>query len=317
MGRATVQGADRPAQAAPDPAWTAVMEDFLAHLSVERRASPRTLSTYRAQLSALAADLAARGAIGWDALRADEVRTAMAHAHREGLSPRSVALRLAALRSLLRFRRQQRGAPELDPTRGLKAPKAARRLPAVLDADSVTRLMEIPEGERLSARDRAILELFYSSGLRLSELAGLRWAELDLAEGSVRVLGKGAKTRIVPVGSHAREALLALRSEGAAGPDDPVFGNGRGGALSPRAIQARVRHWAQRQGIWQRVHPHLLRHSFASHLLESSGDLRAVQELLGHADIATTQVYTHLDFQHLAQVYDRAHPRARRSKSGE
>jgi integrase/recombinase XerC len=185
----------------------------------------------------------------------------------------------------------------------------------VLDADSITRLLEIPEGERLSTRDRAILELLYSSGLRLSELASLRWADLDLDDGSVRVLGKGAKTRIVPVGRLARQALLALRAERAAAPTDPVFDNGRGGALSPRAIQARVRYWAQRQGLWQRVHPHLLRHSFASHLLESSGDLRAVQELLGHADIATTQVYTHLDFQHLAAVYDRAHPRARRSRS--
>ncbi len=317
MAKPTRQPVADKGPSALDPAWPAAIEDFLSHLAIERRSSPRTVTTYRAQLSALAADLAARGAIGWDALRADEVRTAISHAHREGLSPRSVALRLAALRSLLRFRRQQRGAPELDPTRGLKAPKAGRRLPAVLDADSVTRLVEIPAGERLSARDRAILELFYSSGLRLSELAGLRWADLDLEGGSVRVLGKGAKTRIVPVGSLAREALLALRAESPGEGTAPVFGNGRGGALSPRAIQARVRHWAQRQGIWQRVHPHLLRHSFASHLLESSGDLRAVQELLGHADIATTQVYTHLDFQHLAQVYDRAHPRARRSRSGE
>jgi integrase/recombinase XerC len=291
------------------------IEDFLAYLAVERRSSSRTLTAYRAQLTALAAELAALGATGWDALRVEAVRTVLSHAHRAGLSPRSIALRLSALRSLLRFRRQQRGAPEIDPTRGLKAPKAGRRLPAVLDADSITRLLEIPEGERLSTRDRAILELLYSSGLRLSELASLRWADLDLDDGSVRVLGKGAKTRIVPVGRLARQALLALRAERAAAPTDPVFDNGRGGALSPRAIQARVRYWAQRQGLWQRVHPHLLRHSFASHLLESSGDLRAVQELLGHADIATTQVYTHLDFQHLAAVYDRAHPRARRSRS--
>jgi integrase/recombinase XerC len=159
-----------------------------------------------------------------------------------------------------------------------------------------------------------MLELFYSSGLRLSELCALRWDELDLAESLVRVTGKGGKTRIVPVGSHARSALQAWLAEARPAPDAPVFPGRGGGPISPRAVQLRLRLLAQRQGIWKRVHPHLLRHSFASHVLESSQDLRGVQELLGHADIATTQIYTHLDFQHLAKVYDAAHPRARRRR---
>lgn len=294
------------------PHWQQPVEDYLAHLAVERRLSPRTTTAYRHQLEALAPALIEAGAGQWSEVRRDQVRLVISAAHRRGLAPASLALMLAALRSYYRWLRQTRYPELLNPVQGIKPPKAARRLPAVLDADAVTQLVEIPDDERLSTRDRALLELFYSSGLRLSEVAALRWQDLDLADGSVRVLGKGSKTRIVPVGSLAVAALTQLAQEGGQDPGQPVFGNGRGGALSPRAIQARVKHWAQRQGIWQRVHPHLLRHSFASHLLESSGDLRAVQELLGHADIGTTQVYTHLNFQHLAAVYDQAHPRAKR-----
>jgi len=172
--------------------------------------------------------------------------------------------------------------------------------------------VEVPTDGPLGLRDRAMLELLYSSGLRLSELCGLRWDQLDLADGLVRVLGKGRKIRIVPVGRPAREALEQWQQSNSPASDAPVF-PGRGGApIGPRAVQLRLRQLAQQQGLWKRVYPHLLRHSFASHLLESSGDLRGVQELLGHADIATTQIYTHLDFQHLAKVYDAAHPRARR-----
>jgi integrase/recombinase XerC len=296
--------------------WQQPIEDFLAHLSVERRLSPRTTQTYRSQLDEAARALLAGGAGDWQEVRRDQIRSLITGAHRRGLAPRSLALMLAALRSFYRWLRQARFPELVNPAQGIKPPKSGKRLPAVLDADAVTQLVEIPEGERLSTRDRALLELFYSSGLRLSEVAGLRWGDIDLADASVRVLGKGAKTRVVPIGSMAIAALRELAVEHGNALDQPVFGNGRGGALSPRAIQARVKVWAQRQGIWQRVHPHLLRHSFASHLLESSGDLRAVQELLGHADIGTTQVYTHLNFQHLAEVYDKAHPRARR-KSGE
>lgn len=296
------------------PSWQQPIEDYLAHLAVERRLSPRTTTAYRHQLETLAPTLIQSGAGQWSEVRRDQVRLAITAAHRRGLAPRSLALMLAALRSFYRWLRQARYPELLNPVQGIKPPKAAKRLPSVLDADAVTQLVEIPNDERLSTRDRALLELFYSSGLRLSEVAALRWQDLDLADGSVRVLGKGSKTRIVPVGSLAVQALQQLALEGGQAPEQPVFGNGRGGALSPRAIQARVKHWAERQGIWQRVHPHLLRHSFASHLLESSGDLRAVQELLGHADIGTTQVYTHLNFQHLASVYDQAHPRARRKR---
>lgn len=292
--------------------WQQPIEDFLAHLSVERRLSPRTTGTYRRQLEEIAHTLIAAGALDWPGVRRDQVRAAVSAAHRRGLAPRSLALMLAALRSFYRWLRQARYPELLNPAQGIKAPKVGQRLPSVLDADAMTQLVEIPGDERLSTRDRALLELFYSSGLRLSEVAALRWQDLDLVDASVRVLGKGSKTRVVPVGSLAVAALKLLALEAGSDAMQPVFGNGRGGPLSPRAIQARVKHWAQRQGIWQRVHPHLLRHSFASHLLESSGDLRAVQELLGHADIGTTQVYTHLNFQHLAEVYDRAHPRAKR-----
>lgn len=292
--------------------WRQPIEDFIAHLCVERHLAKRTLGAYRQQLETLAAGFVLSDAGGWSTLRREHVRAAITAGHRRGLSPRSLALTLAALRSFYAWLRQARHPELISPASGIRPPKAGKRLPAVLDADAMTQLIEIPEGERLSTRDRALLELFYSSGLRLSEVAGLLWRDLDLADASVRVLGKGSKTRIVPVGSKALAALTELVAEHGREPDQPVFGNGRGGPLSPRGIQARVKYWSQRQGIWQRVHPHLLRHSFASHLLESSGDLRAVQELLGHADIGTTQVYTHLNFQHLAEVYDRAHPRAKR-----
>lgn len=306
------RSATEPGAPAVPAAMAQAVADFLAHLAVERRLSPRTLEAYRAQLLRAAASMGAQGLASWSQVRRDQLRALVADEHRRGLAPRSLAQMLAAIRSFYRWQLRREPGAAANPAQGLKPPKAGRRLPAVLDADQVTQLVEIPDDETLSTRDRAMLELFYSSGLRLSELAGLRWGDLDLASGEVRVLGKGAKTRVLPVGRQAREALAALQQHSGAAPEAPVFGNGRGGALSPRAIQLRVKHWAQRQGLWQRVHPHLLRHSFASHLLESSGELRAVQELLGHADIGTTQIYTHLNFQHLAEVYDRAHPRAKR-----
>lgn len=288
------------------------LQRFLSHLQVERRLSPRTVDAYRRQLNELAQNLWPDQPSAWEDLGAATLRQAIASAHRAGLAPKSLAQRLSAVRSLYRYLRRRGAVDGANPAAGLKPPKGERRLPGVLDTDTVTRLLEIPDDDPLSVRDRAILELFYSSGLRLSELAALSWTDVDLGEGSVRVLGKGSKTRIVPVGSKAVAALQALRSQQPAQPVEPLFRSRNGGRLGIRAIQLRLRHWAQRQGLWQRVHPHLLRHSFASHVLESSGDLRAVQELLGHADIATTQVYTHLDFQRLAQVYDSAHPRAKR-----
>jgi integrase/recombinase XerC len=284
---------------------------FLDHLRVERRASKHTLDAYGRDLLALAAWMDGAGIATWGALANEKLRQFVAAEHRRGLSGKSLQRRLSACRRFFAWQ-VKNGMLAADPTAGLRAPKAQRKLPQVLDPDEAARLVEVPTDVPLGLRDRALLELFYSSGLRLSELCALRWRDLDLAQGEVRVLGKGNKVRIVPVGSHARAALAAWGADTGVAADAPVF-PGRGNAcISPRAVQARLRTLAQRQGVWKRVHPHLLRHSFASHVLESSGDLRGVQELLGHADIATTQIYTHLDYQHLARVYDAAHPRAKR-----
>jgi integrase/recombinase XerC len=287
------------------------LEDFLGYLKVERRLSAHTLDAYRRDLSDLATWMLGQGITGWNHLRQDALRTYIAGAHRRGLAGKSLQRRLSAVRSFYRHLNRSITA-EMNPAMGLRAPKSARKLPQVLDADEMTRLVEVPTDGPLGLRDRAMLELFYSSGLRLSELCALRWHSLDLSDGLVTVVGKGNKSRVVPVGSHARQALEALRGQAQPALDAPVFPGRSGGPISPRTVQVRLRALAQQQGLFKRVHPHLLRHSFASHVLESSGDLRGVQELLGHADIATTQIYTHLDFQHLAKVYDAAHPRARR-----
>jgi integrase/recombinase XerC len=222
---------------------------------------------------------------------------------------------LSAWRAFYRFLLDADPSRRADPCAGLRAPKSARRLPSALSPDEAVRLVCIGGDDALAVRDRAILELAYSSGLRLSELSGADIGRLDLAEGEIRVMGKGAKERIVPVGAPAREALrawLAARAGIAAADEQALFVTRAGLRLGPRAIERRLAAWARRQGLDRHVHPHMLRHSFASHVLQSSGDLRAVQELLGHASIASTQVYTHLDFQALARAYDAAHPRARR-----
>ncbi|MEN1928958.1 tyrosine recombinase XerC [Luteimonas sp. MJ250] len=296
--------------AGPHPA----VADYLAHLEVERRMSPHTLDAYRRDLGALAGWAAASG---HDLLALDTaaMRAFVAAEHRRGLAPKSLQRRLSGCRSFYQWLLKH-GRMAANPATGVRAPRAPRKLPQVLDVDEAMALVEVPTDAPLGLRDRALLELFYSSGLRLSELRLLRWRDIDLDQGLVTVLGKGSRQRTVPVGSHACRALADWRAEGAAGArpasDAPVF-PGRGGApIGARAVQLRLRLLAQRQGLFKRVHPHLLRHSFASHMLESSGDLRGVQELLGHADIATTQIYTHLDFQHLAKVYDDAHPRAKR-----
>jgi integrase/recombinase XerC len=295
--------------ATPATAATGDIGRYLEHLRVERNASPHTLDGYRRDLDALAAwcEALAHDAI---ALGAEDIRAFVAAEHRRGLSPKSLQRRLSAVRSFYAWLLKH-GRIAASPAAAIRAPKASRKLPQVLDPDEAKVLVEVPTDVPLGLRDRALLELFYSSGLRLSELCALRWHDLDLAEGLVTVLGKGSKQRTVPVGSHARNALEAWRAETGAAADAPVF-PGRNGFITPRAVQLRLRQLAQRQGLFKRVHPHLLRHSFASHVLESSGDLRGVQELLGHADIATTQIYTHLDYQHLAKVYDAAHPRAKR-----
>ena len=275
--------------------------------------SANTLDGYTRDLQALAAWMEGAGIAALAKLGAEDLRGFIASEHRRGLAPASLQRRLSAVRSLCKHL-VARGELGGNPAQGLRAPKSARKLPQVLDPDETAQLVEVATDTPLGRRDRAMLELFYSSGLRLSELCALRWRELDLDEGLVRVTGKGNKTRVVPVGSHARLALAAWRADTPSAPSAPVFPGRVAAPISPRAVQLRLRAAAQRQGVWKRVHPHLLRHSFASHVLESSGDLRGVQELLGHADIATTQIYTHLDFQHLAKVYDAAHPRAKRKK---
>jgi len=290
------------------------IDDFLEHLRVERAMSPHTLDAYQRDLQALQDWAAARGAA---AARLDgaQLREFIASEHRRGLSPTSLQRRLSACRSYYAWLLKH-GAIAASPATGLRAPRAPRKLPQVLDVDEAVQLVEVDTDAPLGLRDRALLELFYSSGLRLSELCALRWRDLDLASAMVLVHGKGNRERTVPVGSHAMAALLAWRKDSGGEADKPVFPGRGGGAISQRAVQIRIRQLAQRQGLFKHVHPHMLRHSFASHILESSGDLRGVQELLGHADIATTQIYTHLDFQHLAKVYDAAHPRAKRRSPG-
>ena len=289
------------------------VDEFLSALALQRRASPHTLSAYRRDLLRCEGLLPALDATSLAGLTPAQVRRLIGMLAREGLAGRSIARLLAALRAYYRPLLDA-GCLPADPTACIAAPKGPRRLPATLDADHLARLLDFAGEDPLARRDRALFELLYSSGLRLAEVVALDRVDLDLADASARVTGKGNKTRIVPVGSRARDALadwLSLRATLAA--DCPaLFVSRRGARLSPRTVQQRLRHWADRQGIDRRVYPHLLRHSCASHLLESSGDLRAVQELLGHASLATTQIYTHVDFQYLARVYDAAHPRARR-----
>ena len=286
------------------------IDAFLEHLRVERAVSPHTLDAYRRDLHALAAWAGDQGGAAAE-LDGAQLRAFVASEHRRGLSPTSLQRRLSACRSYYAWLLRH-GVIAASPAIGVRAPKAPRKLPQVLDVDEAVQLVEVDTDGPLGLRDRALLELFYSSGLRLGELCALRWRDLQLAEGLVTVLGKGGRQRSVPVGSHARRALLEWRQSTGAGSDGCVFPGRGGGPISQRAVQVRIRQLAARQGLFKHVHPHMLRHSFASHVLESSGDLRGVQELLGHADIATTQIYTHLDFQHLAKVYDAAHPRARR-----
>ncbi|WP_333679611.1 tyrosine recombinase XerC [Dyella sp.] len=288
------------------------VEAWLARLGGERKASPHTIEGYRRDLDKLLRYMQKLQITAFEHLQPHHMRAFVAAEHRGGLAPKSLQRLLSSCRSLFRQLTRE-GLLAHDPLAGVRGPKVHRKLPQVLDVDEAAALVEGDgNDDALGVRDRAMLELFYSSGLRLSELTGLRWLDLDLDAGEVRVLGKGSKTRIVPVGRHAIAALRALGNAEGRTADSPVFRGRQGAPISPRTVQARMKTLAMRQGFAKHVHPHLLRHTFASHMLESSGDLRAVQELLGHADIATTQIYTHLDFQHLAKVYDAAHPRARR-----
>lgn len=289
-------------------------DQFVHYLRTEKQLSPHTLDSYARNLGKLAAAIEDSKPI--HQIDAVDIRSALARLHRKGLSSRSLQQWLSALRSFFRFA-IQRAWIKSDPTSGISAPKADRPLPKTLDVDQMSQLLEIKGNDWIDYRDRAILELFYSSGLRLSELCGLNPESLDLRNGSLRVIGKGNKTRELPIGRRAMEALqawLKVRTENLADEETALFLNQRGKRISQRAVQLRLNKLAVQQGMISQVNPHMLRHSFASHMLESSGDLRSVQELLGHSNISTTQIYTHLDFQHLAKVYDNAHPRANRKR---
>lgn len=299
-----------------EPQLTWWLPRFRGHLRDERRLSPRTLHAYLRDLEQFARYCTERDVTQWSQVDAALVRAYAAKCHRRGLGSRSLQRALSAIRGLFEYLLREGGASH-NPAQGVAAPKQGRRLPDALDVDETERLLALKGDDPLAVRDRAIMELMYSSGLRLAELVALDLGAVDLRDGTVRVTGKGAKTRVVPVGRAACAALrtwLERRGQLAQATEPALFVSQRGGRLQPRSVQQRLRQWGLRQGLAAHVHPHKLRHSFATHLLESSGDLRAVQELLGHANIGTTQVYTHLDFQHLAKVYDQAHPRARKKR---
>ena len=290
------------------------IDKFIRHLEFERRLSNLTCKHYQRDIKALEEYCDQYSVSDWKQLDSEHVRAFAAACYRKGLSARSIQRRLSAARTFYRYLLREKHVKK-NPVVAVSAPKSGKRLPGNLDVDRMAKLLDIPGDGPIGARDRAILELLYSSGLRLAELTDLDIGDVDLADRTVRVTGKGNKDRIVPVGRHARKAIrnwLGLRGEFARGEGKALFVSKQGNRLSSRSVQSRVSHWARRQGINTRVYPHLFRHSFATHLLESSHDLRGVQELLGHANISTTQVYTHLDFQHLAQIYDKTHPRARR-----
>jgi integrase/recombinase XerC len=335
-----------------NPAAIAWIERFQRYLTTEKRCSPHTLAAYTRDLQTLVSYCDRSGLTSWTDLDTGHLRTFAARLHAAGLGPRSIQRRLSAVRSFYEFLQREAQAQRTgvrspapakaaksagaagaatgreqddltrlrsNPGQDVRAPKAPRRLPETLDADQMARLLEIPVGEPFATRDRAIMELLYSSGLRLAEVVALDLGNLDLRDRMVHVLrGKGGKGRSVPVGRVALRALeqwLVERSGLARADEQALFVGRYGRRLGRRAVELRVAYWARRQGLAASVYPHLFRHSFASHLLESGAELRGVQELLGHADIATTQIYTHLDFQHLARIYDATHPRARRSKT--
>lgn len=290
---------------------TALLKRYLSHLYHERRLSPLTGENYArdiGELFRLAGDAPLAG------LQTQQIRRFIAQLHSRGLSSRTLARMLSAWRVFYGYLGHAHGFNH-NPCSGLKAPKAAKTLPQTLSPEQAAHLMEVPPDDALALRDRAMLELLYSSGLRLAELVGSNLEDFDFATGEVRVTGKGNKTRIVPLGRLATEAIqawLEQRALLARAGEQALFVGRTGQRLTPRAVQLRLKQWGIKLGLGANIHPHVLRHSFATHVLQSSGDLRAVQEMLGHANISTTQVYTHLDFQHLAKVYDAAHPRAKK-----
>ena len=288
------------------------LHGFIDHLRNERRYSPLTAENYFRDICRL---FKLASVTPLNELKNHQIRRFVAQLHGSGLGGKSLARMLSAWRTFYFYLIRDHQFKD-NPCIGLRAPKSARNLPHALSPDEAVRMMELPTaGDILAVRDKAMFELFYSSGLRLAELVSLDPVALDFADAAIRVIGKGAKTRIVPLGSYAISALqawLALRGQLANQDETALFVNRNGSRIGSRAVQLRMSGWGIKQGITSGVHPHLLRHSFASHVLQSSGDLRAVQEMLGHTSISTTQIYTHLDFQYLSKIYDAAHPRAKK-----
>ncbi len=295
------------------------LDSYFKKLQYQRRLSAHTISNYKRDMQRFIQFLDKQERVDWQAVHEADIRHFIAERHRLGLASKSIQRQLSSLRSFFDYLIQQRQLKK-NPARDVRAPKSPRKLPHTMDVDQTAHLLNIDTTDApLTIRDHAIMELFYSSGLRLAELASLNCTDLDKSDSVIEVTGKGNKARRLPVGKQALAAIktwLQVRPQLLREPTDALFLSQQGKRLSMRSIQQRLKYWASKQGISLRVHPHLLRHSFASHMLESSGDLRAVQELLGHADIATTQIYTHLDFQHLAKIYDSAHPRARKHAQG-
>ena len=295
--------------------FTSLLHKYLDYLRIERQVSPHTLDNYQRQLVAITAILTQNDITSWQQVTASVVRFVLAESKKAGLREKSLALRLSALRQFFSYLVLQ-GELSVNPAVGISALKQAKHLPKNIDQEQVTKLLNNQSNEPIDIRDRAMLELMYSSGLRLSELQGLNLNSINTRVREVRVLGKGNKERILPFGRYASHAIQQwLKVRLLFNPkDDALFVSSLGNRMSSRSIQKRMEIWGIKQGLNAHLNPHKLRHSFATHMLEASSDLRAVQELLGHSNLSTTQIYTHLDFQHLAQVYDSAHPRARRKK---
>ena len=292
-----------------------LLSDFLAQLTIEKRASQYTVKSYKRDLNCLSNYCESKSISLWTDLKQTDIRSYMASRHRQGLSSTSLQRELSAIRSFFNFLLKNQ-LTDNNPGQYIKAPKKTRKLPKTLDVDQIKSLLEAGTNSTIEIRDLAMFELFYSSGIRLSELAQLNLTDIDLTDKSLMVRsGKGGKSRMLPIGSKAVAAIntwLEHRIKSITSTETALFISTRGTRLGQRSIELRLKQWCKKKGIAENIHPHMLRHSFATHLLESSQDLRAVQELLGHSNISTTQIYTHLDFQHLADVYDRAHPRAKR-----
>ncbi|MGZ8951376.1 MAG: tyrosine recombinase XerC [Methylobacter sp.] len=292
-----------------------MLADFFKQLTVEVRASEHTVKSYQRDLKHLSRYCADKPITRWAELKHTDIRAHIASRHRKGLSSKSLQRELSAIRSFYNYLLKQ-GHVSINPAQHIQAPKQARKLPKTLDVDQLSGLLEAGASSPLEIRDLAMFELFYSSGLRLSELSALDLTDLDLPDSTLTVrIGKGGKSRVLPIGSKAVTAIknwLQQRAVTTAATEPALFVSTRGTRLGQRSIELRLEQWCKKKGIAEHIHPHMLRHSFASHLLESSQDLRAVQELLGHSNISTTQIYTHLDFQHLAEIYDKAHPRAKK-----